>query len=1457
MNSKIESIGPRRLNRLTTVRSLIVPIVAALLLLGVAPTAQASKQPVDFFGEQGTLGGQLSSPEGVAVNYSGAGGVPAGTVYVTDGGSLDFPSERGNRVERFVREDNGTPGETADDTYSFVAAWGAGVLTGGTDYEICTEAASCQKGTGLGGNGTLAGDGSLNKPSGIAIDQDTGNVYVIDGGSRRTPDNHFRVNVYSATGTFLRSFGWDVVEAGPGNTGTGYEVCVGTNGDVCKKGTSGAGIGQFGVAASGERAPESIAASPPDGNPSTGTLYLADQFNGRVNTYDLDGTSPGSIGSAAQFDTSQPTDVAIDSRGILYAANHEDNGPDSSDDTYPIERYDTENANGGGTGFLAPIEQGVDERQAVTVSATAGSFRLSFDIDGAGPQPAETTVDIPYDTLDQSSAGFSLTSALRDLPSIGRFGIELVAGGPGDATGSSPYKVTFSGGLGAKDVPQLTCSDGPVPLSGGSGCSVTTTTPGQDGLSRFPQSLAVDPDEDGPGPDADVLYAAREGVIQQFGPLNAPGLTVPPTDDDDRHATNGVIGSGPIAVEPSTGRLYTATFSGPLGPGVYVLDETGPPPTASVDSADGITPTSADLHATIDPNGRPATLYHFEYVDDATFGESGFTEAKSTPETFLGIQDDPQAIVYHLEPAPIGLEPNTTYHVRVVAARKFAPPVIGSSLAFTTAGSPPLAETAGAPVRSTTTAQLNGRVTPLATATTYHFEYGTEGPCDANPCVSTPAMPAGSGHASELAAEEITELQPDTTYHYRLVAENGIGSPAVGDDMTVRTRASNQLPNQSDEFPGPPGSDRAWEQVSIGDSSGNPVSFLYADIFSDDGNRAVYGIAGGTPISSTGSLLSLYFAQRTAGGWQSERVTPPREQLAGQVWSPAIGSDELSTMIAENTGTDSGIKETEVWQLTPGAGPNLLRRAPGGGELHLGISADGSRILAILEGGLDPAYPAASARLNVYDVGSAAPQLISLLPGNVISPCGVSTVYAMGTQHSNWVSPDGSLAYFESDPAGPCTDAGAGTQLYVRDLTTDQTKLLSGPPLSGPDCAGSLIKATPGAAFFATSSRLDPADLEPTACPSSEGAKPFNDVYRYDTGSGSLTCVTCLGQIPGFELGLDGTSAARVAISEDGSRVYFTTEKRLLHDAQAEGQQAEGQTGLYRIDVQSGALAYVAPIGNKVGTVEVGTAQNSVAFSDDGSTLVFASASAALDPLGGTTNGGTVQYYRYDDNDRSLVCVSCPQDGSPPRAKVQSAFHLITATDLNNSPLSGDGSTFAFITPTPLAGADQNTPGPDHTPDTGADAYEWRDGRLILLSDGLTNWSETKGLSGEAIVLAPQVAGVSPSGADVYFTATAQYTPDAPDALMRLYDARIGGGISFPKPPPPCPLEVCQGTPKGAPEEQEPASRNFAGLGNQTEPKASRCPKGRRKVRQGGKTRCVKPRKHPPRAASHNRRAHR
>jgi hypothetical protein len=1378
---------PPRLGRHAT--AIFVLTALALALLIFAPAAGAAKQAVDFFGGQGSEGGQFSNAAGVAVNDSGAGGVPAGTLYATDAGGFDAGSQRGNRVERFARNDNGTLADTTDDTYEFISAWGAGVEKGGSDYEICTVAANCRAATGSGGNGTLAGDGSLSKPSGIAVDQDTGEVYVVDASSRRTADDNFRINVYSATGTFLRSFGWDVVQSGPDDAGTGYEVCK-AGLDICKAGLQGSGIGQIGVGQNAqEGVAESIAVSQPDGNPATGAVFLADRGNRRVNTYNLDGSSPSSFGSAANFESQQPGGIAVDLRGIVYAANR----------LKGVLRYDTQNADGGGIGFLAPIAPGVNEEQKLTVSATAGQFRLSFG--------GQTTGDIAFDASAET-----VQAALRAVLSVTPQSVS-VGGGPG------AYTIEFAGALAALNVEQITASNGTTPLSGGS-ATVTTTTEGQAGVVFGVQQLAVDPDSDGAGPETDTLYTASvaSGLIQQFGPLNPPGLTVPPSAEDARHNTNGVF-SAPagIATEPSTGRIYGSGL-GQAGPGVYVLDNAGPPPTISLDSLSDVGAHNITAHATVNPNGPPNVSYHFEYSTDGITWDS-------TPAVVLGHQETPQAVEATIDPPPAGLEANTIYHVRISAAKRFATPVQSAELSATTAAAKPLVETVGSPVRSATTAQLQGRVDPNGSPSTYHFEYGAEGPCDANPCASTPDKAAGAGGLTELVAETVEGLEPGTTYHYRVVADNAApGAAATGEDMTVTTRATDQ-PLSHGHFPGPPESDRAYEQVGLPESNGNPVKPTGSS-FSDDGNRALYGIQGGTPISEEGTLFSFYFSQRGASGWQTKLITPPRDQLFGAEGRVLGSGSDLSWVLWDNLSADK--TEQAIWRLSPGAAPQKLVES--GPSLEIvppdssgaGTSADGRVVALALKGtATDPAYPAAGARENLYDVGfGGTSQLISLLPGNEVASCGANP--PLSSPKAHWVSADGSQVVFSSR-GDDCTTS---PQLYLREVQAAQTKRISGSPISGPACGAGLIKATPGAVFFWTQARLTADDTSPSSCGTEDG-----DVYRYETATESLKCVTCL--VAGLDADVvggsePGTAAEFISVSDDGSRLYFQSPARLLPGV------PQGGKSIYRVDVAGGEVAYVGALGGasdeKIGFSAL---LAGIYISADGSQLLFHSQAPGLNALGGTENGGYTQFYLYDDKDRSLSCVSCPPDGSAPLGEV--LINDGANPYLNAGRLAQNGIA-AFSTPTPLVGADQNTPAgvEPQTPgiqlygtelERGVDVYEWRDGRPLLITDGLIDWPITS---------APAPVGISPSGRDVYFAAAAQYTPDALDAYARVYDARIGGGIDFPAAPKPCPLEVCQGTPKGAPEEQAPGTGAFSGAGNAA-PKAAKKHKKRHHKRRAKK----------------------
>jgi Ca2+-binding RTX toxin-like protein len=89
------------------------------------------------------------------------------------------------------------------------------------------------------------------------------------------------------------------------------------------------------------------------------------------------------------------------------------------------------------------------------------------------------------------------------------------------------------------------------------------------------------------------------------------------------------------------------------------------------------------------------------------------------------------------------------------------------------------------------TVKLNGSVLPGGTATEYHFEYGTT--TSYGKSVPVPDASLSSGPNAIPVSQVASGLTPQTTYHYRLVAENGAGVSA-GEDRTFTTLKS--IPTQ-------------------------------------------------------------------------------------------------------------------------------------------------------------------------------------------------------------------------------------------------------------------------------------------------------------------------------------------------------------------------------------------------------------------------------------------------------------------------------------------------------------------------------------------------------------------------------------------------------------------------------------------------------------------------------------
>jgi hypothetical protein len=111
------------------------------------------------------------------------------------------------------------------------------------------------------------------------------------------------------------------------------------------------------------------------------------------------------------------------------------------------------------------------------------------------------------------------------------------------------------------------------------------------------------------------------------------------------------------------------------------------PPQVKATSFKAIGETTATFEATLNPTNVKTPVYHFQYVDQASFEASGFSEAKSTPDG-VALPAKNEDIPFLAEVS--GLSPGTAYRFRVFAENTLHQKVEGPELLFATFSAPPL-----------------------------------------------------------------------------------------------------------------------------------------------------------------------------------------------------------------------------------------------------------------------------------------------------------------------------------------------------------------------------------------------------------------------------------------------------------------------------------------------------------------------------------------------------------------------------------------------------------------------------------------------------------------------------------------------------------------------------------------------------------------------------------------------
>jgi hypothetical protein len=262
------------------------------------------------------------------------------------------------------------------------------------------------------------------------------------------------------------------------------------------------------------------------------------------------------------------------------------------------------------------------------------------------------------------------------------------------------------------------------------------------------------------------------GTGKSYGSSEACSPTMPPeyiAPTDVEATLSGLV--------PETTYHYRLVVSNATGTDVG-LDRTITPhwvDRITTTEATGLTREAATLNASFIGTGED-TNYFFEWGTTTSYGELSSTP----PGDDAGVTTGPTSLSFDVS----GLQPSTVYHYRVVASN-INGTSLGQDQTFETLPAVHDISTDPADPVAPRSATLNASFTGDGTATNYYFEWGEGGEYG-----NTTAEDEVGGSTDPQAVQSvIAGLQPETTYHFRLVAENGSGT-SYGADRAFTTPAA-------------------------------------------------------------------------------------------------------------------------------------------------------------------------------------------------------------------------------------------------------------------------------------------------------------------------------------------------------------------------------------------------------------------------------------------------------------------------------------------------------------------------------------------------------------------------------------------------------------------------------------------------------------------------------------------
>jgi hypothetical protein len=1326
----------------------------------------------------------------------------------------------------------------------------------------------------IGSAGSGAGQLELAASSEVAVNDQTGDIYVADTGNRR-------VDEFNDKGEFQFAFGANV-------GGSGVDVCT-TN---CQKGASGSMPGAFEV-------PLLVAVDNSSG-PSKGDVYVGDTGDSTISKFTSLGSLIKTWGVSGQL-----TGFAVQ------------NGSLAGITVVP----------GGGSGveggLFASITDGFTFRfEEDGTPSGAPFFMRRVSPDGLGVD-AEGRV---YELVDGTVERFGSSGDAEgfELGGEGR-GVGLAS----DTSNNDLYLTQKAGSGEGGDVQVFadTCATDCHPLE------EFAFEPGE---LKAPQGLAVDPithivyvaDSSTNQIDVYALQEVPPPTVEIEAPSEVSYTTAKVTGkvNPNGHLTTcrfeyalsaSFVGakSTPCASNPGNGSSSVAVeveLSGLRGSAEYhvrlVAENRGIPgntlPSSSVSLhtltvvpstitgpiVSGVTSTSAHFAGQVNPNAPagnpPAFDVDWEFqCSPACPGLVGGTVAA----------DDTS---HEVSEVATGLQPGQEYKVVLLGTNANGVPVSAGPVSFTTPAVAPSVISSTVASGSGTEATLTSQIDPGGAPTTYHYEYVTEAQYLSNgetfqgaekTAESAPVGEAGDNTDHEAQAT-ITGLSPNTNYRFRILAKNDVTS-ASGEAELLFTHSTEgfsgcenealRAENDSQLLP----DCRAYEQVSPADNAEvfapfgqNPSQSAIDESqwpmqASGNGEALAYvaepagsGVCEGTGNAGSGEG-DEYLAVRGEGGWSSCDIQPLAsvtetgyeafsDGLAGSVLR-AGKDEELATGVAGHC---------DLLYARPGSGPFTALFRPEVndecGELttfFVGASSDYSQIAFESKEALAEGAVASSGELgheNIYDSAAGTVRTVNVLPGASPSPAPDATIGELSNEPSIRTGPGGKFPAVNTSRAVSANGSaifwtnltGTSHVIYARMNPAQEQSAIEG---------GGCTEAAKACTLQVSAG---PATYQ-TATPDGRYAyyTEAGELWRYDTQSQTREELAGTGANVQGVIGVNETG-------QDGAYLYFIAESKLAPGAEArkceaaptDSMQDEEELGkaptgygcnLYLIhEAQTSLAAVLAPSDNEFKGNTFNAAQpkkgdwrpvlgyRSAQLSANGQSLAFMSNRQLSDYQNinhdGECGGGgehpthsCAEIYLFNAQNNKISCASCTPSGAPPVESKDAQNHEGRATYLpgdfgsithTRRLISANGNRVFFDSDQPLSPQDKNGV---------QDVYEWEqegEGKEGRCAKG----SASNGggcvylLSGGTSTSDSLLLDTDETGSNVFFVSRAALVPGGGNGEKpNVFDARVNGGFkgapgSIIQPPECKSAEECKEPAGEPPVESFPASAAFSGAGN-------------------------------------------